>query len=249
MKFITEGLILTEQPVKEKDKLVKVFTRSNGVIRCFVRGAKTFKTSSAAAAQPLTYSKLSIYSGKGGYVIDEATVIHSFFNITENLEGFALAQYICDLAAAVIPEGVESDKYLNLTLNTLYMLSKKQRPNLLIKAVYEMRLLSITGTPPNLICCEKCHEYETEPMYFLYKDGTLQCKNCFDASKSAVEISKGALMALRHSIFCEDKKIFAFTASEKAIHLFADCAEKYALACTEHHFNTLEFYKTIRNLE
>lgn len=249
MKFITEGLILTEQPIKEKDKLVKVFTRSNGIIRCFVRGAKSLKASMNAAVQPLIYSKLSIYGGARGYVIDEATAITSFFNVTENLEGVALAQYICDLASAIIPEGVESDSYLNLTLNALYMLSKKKRPTLLIKGVYEMRLLSITGTPPNLICCDKCKEYITDPMYFLYKEGKLLCKNCFSGQYDSIVISSGAVTALRHSIFCENKKLFAFSASKNTIAQFADCAEKYALACTERKFNTLEFFKLVHELE
>ena len=39
MKFRTEGLIIKEQNIGEQDKLVFALTKSNGVIRAFVKGA------------------------------------------------------------------------------------------------------------------------------------------------------------------------------------------------------------------
>lgn len=44
MKFRTEGLIIKEQNIGEQDKLVFALTKSNGVIRAFVRVQKTSKT-------------------------------------------------------------------------------------------------------------------------------------------------------------------------------------------------------------
>ena len=44
MKFRTEGLIIKEQNIGEQDKLVFALTKSNGVIRAFVKGAKNIKT-------------------------------------------------------------------------------------------------------------------------------------------------------------------------------------------------------------
>lgn len=38
------GLIIKEQNIGEQDKLVFALTKSNGVIRAFVKGAKTSKT-------------------------------------------------------------------------------------------------------------------------------------------------------------------------------------------------------------
>ena len=43
MKFRTEGLIIKEQNIGEQDKLVFALTKSNGVIRAFVKGAKNIK--------------------------------------------------------------------------------------------------------------------------------------------------------------------------------------------------------------
>ena len=43
MKFRTDGLIIKEQNIGEQDKLVYVLTKSNGVIKAFVKGAKNVK--------------------------------------------------------------------------------------------------------------------------------------------------------------------------------------------------------------
>lgn len=50
MKFRTEGLIIKEQNIGEQDKLVFALTKSNGVIRAFVKGAKNIKNGKCAAA-------------------------------------------------------------------------------------------------------------------------------------------------------------------------------------------------------
>ena len=58
MKFRTEGLIIKEQNIGEQDKLVFALTKSNGVIRAFVKGAKNIKNGKCAAASLLSYCLL-----------------------------------------------------------------------------------------------------------------------------------------------------------------------------------------------
>ena len=70
MKFRTEGLIIKEQNIGEQDKLVFALTKSNGVIRAFVKGAKNIKNGKCAAASLLSYSRLTIYKGR------ELSLIH-----------------------------------------------------------------------------------------------------------------------------------------------------------------------------
>ena len=66
MKFRTEGLIIKEQNIGEQDKLVFALTKSNGVIRAFVKGAKNIKKRSNVRRQSLlSYSRLTIYKRSG----------------------------------------------------------------------------------------------------------------------------------------------------------------------------------------
>lgn len=45
MKTLTEGLILREQNIGERDKLVTVLTVDKGIIKGFAKGAKNIKKS------------------------------------------------------------------------------------------------------------------------------------------------------------------------------------------------------------
>ncbi len=248
MKINTTGLILSEKTIGENDKLVCVLTADKGVLRCFVRGAKSFKNHNNSAVQSLCYSRLSIFEGREKYIIDEAVPIRIFYELRRDLESLSLAQYLSELAMYMVPENSESSEPLSLLLNSLHMIAGSRRPPLMIKAVYEMRILTLTGFMPNLIYCDKCGCYEAEQMYYIQGENKLICQNCCTArDERYLSVSRPVLLAMRHSIFAEPKKIFSFRLSEQAVRSFADTAETILLYVTERQFNSLQFFKTIVN--
>ena len=138
-----------------------------------------------------------------------------FFGLRGEIEALSLAQYFCELAEVVAPEGTESEEALRLLLNALYFLSRKARPRLLLKAITEMRLLSLSGYMPDLVGCRRCGTYESPHMAFLPRSGQICCETCFhtpeEGKEPAVWLTPGAMMGLRHTIYAEFQKLFAFT--------------------------------------
>ena len=67
---------------------------------------------------------------------------------------------------------------LRLLLNTLHLLCKGTKPLVQIKAVFELRALSISGYMPNILACANCGTYETPVMYFDVDGGCIYCENC-----------------------------------------------------------------------
>lgn len=246
MRFKTDGLILKEQTINENDKLVTVLTRSNGIIRCFVRNAKLLKGHLCTATQSLSYSRLTVYSGRDRYIIDSAEPIEIFFNLRRDIEKFSLSQYFCETALIMLPENTATDEFLSLILNSLFLLSTGKKPDLLIKAVYEMRFMSLSGYMPYLVCCNDCKCYEADTMYFLYNEAQLLCHNCYTGGHDCIALSRGALTAMRNAVYADPKKIFSFSLSDSSLLQFAECAEKYFLLHTDKHFNSLDFYKNVR---
>lgn len=245
MKFNTEGLILTSKTLRGNEKLVTVLTKTHGVIRCFVKSPRLLSMARSSATAPLSYSRLSIFSGRDAYIIDDADCTMSFFEASTELETLTIAQYLCELCIHTVPDGVPSQDILSLMMNSLYVLSKHSKPELMVKAVFEMRLMALSGLTPDIIACNSCGTYEDDPMYFLIDKGHLLCSNCYKGEANACPLTKSALHALRHSILAEPKRIFSFTASDETLALFADCAERYTLHTTERSFNTLEYYKRL----
>ena len=137
MKLITDGLIIGEQSVGEKDRLVTVLTRKSGVIRAFVKNCKSLKSAKGAATRLLCYSRLSIYCGRDTYIIDDAVCEEMFINLRNDIEDMSLSQYFCELSEHFAPKETDAEDFLRLILNALYFLNKKKRPAKLIKAVVE----------------------------------------------------------------------------------------------------------------
>lgn len=245
MRTNTDGLILKEQNIGEKDKLVTVLTRHNGLVRAFVRGAKSFKNRKNSATGMFCYSKLSLYKSKDSYIIDEAEPLETFFGLRDDLDKISLAQYFSELAISLVQEEEPAEEYLRLILNSLHFLSKGTMPNEQVKAITELRMMCIAGFMPNLIACERCGEYETNTMYFDVEDGLLYCENCI-SSQALFSLDIGLVKALRHIAFSDFEKIYSFKMEDYAIQDLSYITEKYLLSKLQRNFKTLEFYNSIK---
>ncbi len=244
MRTNTDGLILKEQNIGEKDKLVTVLTRHNGLVRAFVRGAKSVKNRKNSSTGMFCYSKLSLYKTKDTYIIDEAEPIELFFPLRNDLEKLALAQYFSELVLTLVQEDEPAEEYLRLILNSLHFLAKDKMPNEQVKAITELRIMCIAGFMPNLIACDRCGEYETGTMYFDVEDGLLYCENCVP-SDMLFQLDIGLIKALRHIAFSDFEKIYSFKMEEYALPDLSYITEKYLLSKLQRNFKTLEFYKDI----
>lgn len=246
MKTEMEGLILTDMTVGDSDRLVTVLTRTSGILRGFVRGAKNMKNLNFAPTQPLSYSHLNIYKGKSSYVIDEARLIRSFYNSQSDLQRFALTQYMCELSIKNIPENVYSSDLLDLMLNCLHVLTSTDIPADMIKTVFEIRFAVLSGSMPDILYCAGCGKYDSDVAYFDYDNNRLLCSDCINGEQSVCMLSKGAVTAFRYISLSEPKKIFSFRLSNASLQQLCDCSEKYILSLSDTHFRTLDYYKQIK---
>ena len=248
MRIFPNGLILKEQTIFENDKLLTVFTASSGIIRCFAKGVKRVKNKNASGLQTLCYSRLTIYEGRDKYIIDEAEPIEIFYGLRSDLGRLALAQYFCELSMHTVPENSPSEDILSLLLNSLYILANDKKPQTMVKAVFEMRFISLSGYMPDIVCCDRCKCYESDTMHFLLQEGKLLCDNCYDGGYDSLPLSRSALSAVRYCILSEPKRIYSFSLTGEALHQFADCAESYVQRHTEHSCKSLDFYRKMQGM-
>ena len=245
MKFRTEGLILKEQNIGEQDKLVHILTKTNGVIKAFVRGAKSLKNGKGAAASLLSYSLLTVHEGRGSYSVGDMRTLRIFSKLRQDMQKMCLAQYFCELALTVCPRDRAADKYLSLLLNALYLLDEGKRPAGLVKPCVEMRLAAMAGYLPDLVMCRTCGVYAAPAMYFYPRTGEIACNRCGSQTDGAVLLSEAALTALRHTVYADDNKLFSFALSDEGLAQLNHASETYIQYRFEKEFKTLQFYKTI----
>jgi DNA repair protein RecO (recombination protein O) len=245
MRTDAEGLVIKESRVGESDRLVTVLTKQKGVLRAFVQRAEKAKSGKLAATRLFSYSRFTIFEGRDKYIIDDAQPMEIFFGLRKDIETLSLGQYFCELAGELAPEGTEAGSFLRLMLNALYILEKGTRQPLVVKAAAEMRMLSMAGYMPNLMCCCGCGVYEADEMYFLPFEGKIICGSCAEdmlQAGQAFPLSRGAMTALRHTIYADFEKLFNFRLPSGALCELSRASEAYVLHTLGKNLKTLEFY-------
>lgn len=244
MKIQTPGLIIKETNIGENDKLIVILTKEHGIIRAFADGARRIKSKNAAATSLLCYSNFTLYQNKDTYKVGDSSPIEMFFNLRYDLEGLALAQYFCDMAMKLTPEEFEPTEILRLVLNSLYFLTNKTKSLDIIKAVTELKLISLSGFMPNLTGCASCGEEKSYK--FSFADGGLFCMECGNDIKDYTVVNPTVLSAMRHIIYSDFEKIYSFKIPEKDAKILSSITEKYVAIQSEQRFKTLDFYKSVK---
>lgn len=246
MRFQTDGLIIKEQNIGEQDKLVYALTKSHGVIKAFVRGAKNIKNQKCAPSSLLSYSRLTFYKSRESYIIGDARILRIFSKLRGDVKKTCLAQYFCELALTICPREQPAEKFLSLMLNSLYLISEGKRSEELVKPCFEMRLAAMAGYLPDLVMCRECGVYAAEEMYFSPRTGEIECASCHGIKADGmIKLSEAALTALRHTVYSDDDKLFSFTLSEEGLKMLNAASESYLQYRFEKEFKTLNFYKAI----
>ena len=246
MKLTAPGLVIKEQSIGEADKLITVLTAKHGLVRAFSRGAKKTKSKKLAATSLLAYSDFTFAKTRDAFSVEEALIKEVFFELREDIQKMALAQYFCELAYEFCEEDFESEEILRLFLNALWLLKSDKKSPPFIKAVTELRLMSLSGYMPDLVACEKCGEYETEYMYFNSEEGKIYCKDCVPSNFCKC-VSSSVVTAMRYVALSDFEKIFSFSLNDEGLKAFCNITEDYLLNKTQRKFKTLEFYNVVKD--
>ena len=241
----TTGLVLRQVKVGEADQILTLLTPDLGVVSASARGSLRLKNKLFSACGLFCYSEFVLTHGRSSYFVDSAQVKRVFHGLAQSVEGMALAMYLAEIAVALSPAPPESQEHLRLLLNCLYMISEGKHPLRQIKAIYEMRALTLSGYMPQILACASCGKYEGGGFYLDPEEGTLLCSDCAAKVRCTPNLDTGALYALRHICLAEEKKLFGFTLSPHSQRLLGAAVERYLLAHLEQGLKSLDFLKSV----
>ena len=244
-QFTTEGLVIKEQQVGERDKLITVLTKTHGLIKAYASGAMTIKSKKGAATSMLVYSSFTVKQKGDNFTVSEATPIRLFFKSSADIENLALSQYFCELCLTSTPYQENCEEILSLILNSLYYITEKDINIFQLKAIFELRLMTIIGFMPNLVACHICSSYEKDLMFFDTSEGHLYCDTCTEYKNGFAVINITLLTSLRHIVFSDMKKLFLFKIPDEAAKALSQITERYLINKTEHKLQTLTFFNSL----
>lgn len=242
MFVTTKGLILKEVRYKEADKILTILTEDEGKVVAKARGAVRPKSKLAGATQYLEYSEFTMFKHKDMWTVNEAVTVEPFLGLRQDIKKLALATYISDILFAVSDMDTNDISLLKLGLNALYLLSEDKCPEELIKAVFEFKMLCLSGYAPQLSVCYDCGEAISGDSFMDILEGELYCPNC---AKNKPLHSLDVTEALRYVMTAEAQKIFSFTMSEEAMKEFSDLCERFCMIQLDRPFESLNYYKKL----
>ena len=243
-RTVVKGIVLRANDSKESDRILTVLTAEMGKIPVVAKGARSRRSKVAAVTQLFTYSELTLSESHGWQYLTEGSTIELFDGVRGDIELLSLASYFAEITEWVASDDGESALLLSHLLNALYALGTLHRPQELVKAAFEMKLMALIGFEPLFDGCAACGEMESSQPVFDLQGGTLLCHPCAGMS-GTVPLTPGTVAAIRHVLYGDPKRLYSFSLEKADLRCFARVAESYTRAMLDRNFHTLDFYKSL----
>jgi len=186
----SKGLIIFNQAYKERDRLVKIFTREYGKRMIFVKNADRSRLRSMI--QPFSYGEfLLTVNDRGFSFLTDVGDLQVFKKISENLSKNAHAAVLLGLADSALPDNVADNLLYDFLIQILEKIESGLDEAVLLN-IFELQLLTRFGVQLNLSECVFCHRTRV-PLDFSFKfDGCL-CADHFPEDPHRLHLEPNTL--------------------------------------------------------
>lgn len=152
MQGFTEitGMVLKAEPIGEYDRRVVILTKEKGKISAFARGARKQTSRLLAATNPFSFGKFRLYAGRSSYNLTEADISNYFEGLRTDFEGAYYGMYFLEVMDYYTRENNEDKEMLKLLYQSLRALMNEKLPNRLIRYIFEMKAMVLSGEFPGM---------------------------------------------------------------------------------------------------
>ena len=142
---VLKGLIIKVEPFGEYDRRIVMLTDDRGKISAFAKGARITNSKLVAGTNLFCFGEFALYSGRNAYSINDVKVINYFSFLRDDFESAYYGMYFAEIADYYCHENLNDKDMLTLLYQSLRALESKRFDNRLVKAVYEIKAVSLQG--------------------------------------------------------------------------------------------------------
>lgn len=248
MHISTAGLVLSSKKFQE-DRLITVLTGESGIISAYAGGAARNRGKLVSSTEFLCYSRFVFFKNRDKYAVDSAETEKVFSELRKDVVKLSLANHFAQLVSKLAASDEHPKEHLRLLLNALYFLEKAEADVTLLKAVYELRALTLAGFMPDLVACASCGSFEEKPHIFLPAVGEIFCEDCAKnfvrERQNYIPLSASVLKAMRFIIYSAPEKLFKFKLASASAKELAGAVESYLRFCMDAAMPALDFYYSL----
>lgn len=238
------GMVLSAIPVGDYDKRLVILTKELGRITAFAKGARRPNSAFLACSQPFSFGEFTLYTGRNSYNIMSADISNYFAELRSDIDSVYYGLYFCEFVDYMTKENNDEVEILKLLYQSLRALTKKTISFPLIRAAFELKMISLHGEAPQVFHCVKCGNIEGSSRFSIEEGGIL-CPNCQKAVSSAVRIETSTLYAMQYIISKEVEKLYTFRVTDSVLKELIFCMKLYLDHYVNHQFKSLELIQSL----
>lgn len=212
-----KAIVIKSADYKDKDKVVTLFSAELGLISVILKNCKGSSYKLKFAYNPFSFAEFEIIKKDEIFFVKTATLIESFFELTEDYNKYLMANNILELLLktnkTLEPNGI---LFIN-TLKAFNELTNTEGINykvLIIK--YILGTIKVNGFKLNFNNCSVCELPFINKVYLNLENGSLECGSCKSEYSVLVEREVFNLLKLINSKEITD--LLEIEASEKVLN-------------------------------
>lgn len=245
-EVVFTGMVLNAMPVGDNDKRITILTKERGKITAFARGARRQNSSLLAATNPFSFGEFELYEGKSSYTLSKTSIKNYFRDLVMDFDAAYLGFYFLEFANYYCQENNDEKEMLKLLYQSLRALESPKYPKELVRAVFELKAITINGEGPTVFSCIHCHKKEPLQFFSVVRGGMF-CDDC-KKSVNGVEILDATRYTIQYIVASPIEKLYSFAVSDEVLGELCSLVSEYMSYYVRHSFKSLETMLEIQKL-
>jgi len=174
-----KAIVLKSVDYKDKDKVITLYSIELGLISVILKNCKGSNYKLKFAYNPFSFAEFEIFKIDEIFFVKTATLIESFFNLTQDYSKYLIANNILEIILKT-NKMLEPNSILFInTLKALNVLDNDENINykvLIIKFI--LGTTKVNGFKLNFNKCSVCNLNYINKVYLNLETGSLECGSC-----------------------------------------------------------------------
>ena len=219
------GIVLSVMPVNEADRRVLLLTKELGKMSAFARGARRPTSPFVGAVKPFAFGVFYLNNGRSAYSIQKTEISEYFEELAKDVDSSVYGQAFMELSAYFSHENEDGTESLALLYFALRALSGTKIPKALVRAVFELKLLSVNGLLPEFSVCPKCKK-QLESGFFSPALMQPLCADC-GSGDPRYPLSKSTVYTLEFIRLSPVNRLFTFRVTDEVQKELSEVTELF----------------------
>ncbi|HHY83035.1 MAG TPA: DNA repair protein RecO [Clostridiales bacterium] len=202
----TQGVVLRYSNRNEADRLLTVLSPDLGRILVFARGCRKPNSRFLSFSQLFCYGELVMQPYRDIYILTQADVKNTYFDLRNDMDRFACATYAANLTEEAATTGESNVPLFTLLLQGLSFLSYGESSPIITTLIYELMLLELMGYRPVIENCIFCGSPPSGQVSFVLDRGGIACRQCCGSLDNKIILHNETVDTMKAILDADDMK-------------------------------------------